>query len=161
MVPICWSAQADETGVDRVHIAINDSLYVYELDVGWSFAGDAIPAYFTTNWIYNDPPVVNSNLMKVALSGLSYGESHINVQVAADLSTTYSVRDVDLSLPRTAETTVSDDFVPYDNINSINARGRCFSLKFTNDVDAIDEPEPSHICQVLITGQTSPGALYL
>ncbi len=161
IIPLAYSAQSDQTGQDRIHFCVDGSNYMYEMDVGWSFAGKGIPAFFTTNWIYNDPPVNFSNLMKLSLSGLSYGSSNINVQAASDLQDNYTSRSCEINIPRNSESTVRKDWVPYDNINSINQRGRCFSLKFTNDIANVNSPEPSHICQVLIIGQTSPGAGYL
>jgi hypothetical protein len=162
VVPIAWSSQADEEGVDRVHfshyspdstVSAADSYFVYELDRGWSFNGQFIPAYFQTSWMYTNPGA-NFGVRKMILDGLSYGYSNIEVTTARDLSNSFQTTRVICSLPKNAATTLSDEFVPYSTVASLNERGRAISLKFTavgdGTGDALNNPEPAHVCQVLL-----------
>ncbi len=166
MVPFAWSAEADETGSDRIHVAHYsplsditdaDSKFVYELNTGWGFAGLFIPADFTTSWIYSLPNA-NYNLKKVVIDGLSYGYSTIELTTARDLKDVFSTTRSIVSLPRTPESSLSADLVPYTTVASQAERGRAIALKFTNvgsQSDKINTPEPPHIIQVLLLNETS------
>jgi hypothetical protein len=171
-VPIAWSAQMDEDGVDRVHIApdqdeggmeADDERFVYELDKGWSFAGNYIPHYFTTNWNYASQPMSVKLLRKILLEGVSRGSAHLVVTTASDWSTDFTTTETQLNLPRTAESEISDDFVAYSNINSLASRGRLIAIKLAGDPQGdtaalkLAAAEPSHVAQVLILGFTVDG----
>ena len=163
LVPIAWSSQADENGVDRVHIAhygtlstvtSDDSEFVYELDIGWSFAGNYIPAYFVTSWSYSNNPASNYLLRKVIADGLSYGYNNVELTTAHDLSPDYQTSRVIASLPKTVVDPPETDFTPYSTVCSVGERGRTISMKFTavgdGTVDALTHPEPAYIFQVLV-----------
>ncbi len=172
IVPIAWSSAVDEDGKDRVHIAhystsssLIENQFVYELDVGWSFAGNFIPAYFTTNWNHASSPMTVKLLRKALLEGLSRGHANIVLQTAEDWSGSFTTFETDLSLPRTEITPISDEFVNYSNINSLATRGRVISLRLTNSpqgataAEKLIAAEPSHLCQVLILGFMTEGQI--
>jgi hypothetical protein len=171
-VPIAWSSQMDEDGVDRVHLAPDAALsgmtagnaeFVYELDRGWSFAGNYIPHYFTTNWNYGSSPMAVKILRKILLEGVSRGSAHLVVTTASDWSTSFTTLETQLNLPRTAEDEISPDFVAYSNINSLASRGRVIAIKLAGDPQGataaakLAAAEPSHVAQVLILGFTIDG----
>lgn len=160
MVPIAWSSQVDHKGAERIHVshystssAVTEALgkYVYELDRGWSFDGNPIPAYFTLNWYYNKNPVGNTIIRKIISHGLSHGYSNAAVKIAVDLSDTYSTIAPNVSLPSSTASSFYTDFKSFETITSIEGRGRSFSLKF---ICTPEDPEPSHIYQVLIVSFT-------
>jgi hypothetical protein len=169
MVPICWSAQMDVNGIDRVHVGHYStesqvsnaaSKFVYELDRGWGFGGNAISANFTTNWNYASNPMSYKTLRKIVLEGVSKGYSNIIVQTSENFDRRdVTTAETTISLPRNPDEVLTDDFYPYYNINSLASRGRNISLKVTNKPVSITDPEPSHICQVMLLDFTSQGAL--
>jgi hypothetical protein len=160
LVPIAWSAQADHEGTERIHVAHystssevseSSSKYVYELNTGWSFAGNFIPAYFVTSWQYAQPSN-NWKLTKLILDGVSFGQGSLRLTTARDLLPTFQTTAENVSMPKTPAATLSTDYTPYFTVASPHDRGRTISMKFTAHETDITVPEPPHICQVLVLG---------
>lgn len=179
LVPLAWSSEVDDSGVDKIHVshysptsAISeaDAQYVYEMNSGWGFAGKYIPHYLSTNWNYNQSPMMQKIVRKVLLEGLTYGKAGLLIDVASDLKTnaqgfgSYSEVPVEISLPPAEDVVdIFPDYVASSNISSLASRGRTFSIKIYGDPEGANEAEqlaniePSHVCQVLVLGFTSSG----
>jgi hypothetical protein len=167
LVPFAWSSQVDEKGVDRVHVSHFSPLsavtsangkYVYEMDQGWGFGGNFIPAEYVINWFYQDP-FTEVTLKKVRLDGLTQGVSSCSLFVGKDYDTTFSTNSSDISLPRNPLDSYSVEFVPATTMTNTNLRGRSMSLKVVDVIpsgDAITDPIPPDIHQAMMV-QFDPG----
>lgn len=160
VLPIAWSSQVDDTGVERIHFS-NYSLdysspYVYELDRGWGFEGNPIPNNYVVNWIYNDPFSFYT-VKKVRLDGLTKGLSSCNVSTASDYNLDFGTAVVDISIPRSSASNVyTKDFQPATNMSNIAKRGRNITLKVEySPLDGVG-PTPPDIHQVMLL-QYDPG----
>jgi hypothetical protein len=167
LVPFAWSSQVSEKGVDRVHVSHFSPLsavttangkFVYEMDQGWGFAGNFIPAEYVINWFYQDP-FTEVTLKKVRLDGLTQGVSSCRLLVAKDYDATFSTASSDISLPRNPLDSYSVEFVPATTMTNTNLRGRSMSLKVEDVIpsgDAITDPIPPDVHQAMMI-QLDPG----
>lgn len=155
LVPIAWSSEVDNNGVERVlmshysNISEASTNYVYQLDKGWGFAGQFIPAYYVVNWHYKDP-FTEMNLRKVRLDGLTLGVSSNNIYTSNDYNTTFDPQAVDISM--TEETPLPQlyqDYWPATKLAHVGARGRSIGMKI-EDVGTASNPIPPDIHQVLL-----------
>ena len=161
MVPFAWSSQVDDNGVERIHISHYapkssfDSNLVYELDRGWGFAGEYIPANYVTNWFYKDP----FNLVtakKLRLDGLTNGLSQCNVTLAKEYESTFSTASVDISLDLEADSPYYPFFQPTTTMANIAVRGRSIAFKIT-DTESDLGPIPPDVHQTLLIQFDSGG----
>lgn len=167
LVPFAWSSQVDEKGVDRVHVShfsplsaitTSNGKFVYEMDQGWGFAGNFIPAEYVINWFYQDP-FTEVTLKKVRLDGLTQGVSSCSLFVGKDYDSTFSTNSSDISLPRNPLDSYSVEFVPATTMTNTNLRGRSMSLKVVDVIpsgDSITDPIPPDVHQAMMV-QFDPG----
>lgn len=167
VVPFAWSSQTDDKGRERIHfshyspksgIGAQSGAFVYEMDVGWSFAGNFIPAFYTVNW-FNRNPFLFSTIRNLRIDGLTKGYSSCKVYCAKDYDTTFSTNGVDISLPRSTASAYSLDFFPTSNMAHIAERGRSLSIKVVNEIpsgETITDPIPPDIHQIGLI-QYGPG----
>ena len=157
-VPVAWSSQVDDTGVERIHFTSYTQdyfpLYVYELDRGWGFDGYAIPASYTVNWYYKDP-FSDSTIKKVRLDGLSQGFSTCAITLAKDYNLQFNTVGTDISIPKSKVGEFTIDLVPVTNMANVAATGRNLSLKVTDTLLDIG-PTPPDIHQMMLV-QFDPG----
>lgn len=168
LVPLAWSSQMDDRGVERIHVshysATSDiseanSLYVYELERGWGFAGKFIPAFFATNWYHKDP-WKEATLKNVRVDGLSLGYGSATISVAKDYEEVYNTVTEPISLPATADDTISEDYKATSHMGHVGRTGRNFSIKVAEAIpsgDTIDDPTPPVIYQIMLTQFASAG----
>lgn len=170
LVPFAWSSQVDNNGIERIHVSHYSSNsnvasettlenYVFELDKGWSFAGNYIPEFYTLNPVFRDP-FTETNIRKIRLDGLTKGVGDNEVTTAKDYSRTFGSQATDISLtkigPSTASTTYSTDFYAATNMANVAERGRSISLKVTGS-GSISAPVPSDIHQIMLVQYAAGG----
>lgn len=133
---------------------------VYEMEKGWSFDGDYIPHFLELNWYFGDNPVDFRELYNVRVHGLTKGN------VLLDVSSNGMQTDNDfygddysepqhIDLPRKHDMHVSSEYVPVTTYAEPRNRGLAVQLKFEGRNTDIEQPEPSHVLQVLVT-QSEP-----
>lgn len=158
VVPLAWSAQTDQYGVDRVHISHYSALsdaevpYVLELDRGWGFDGRYIPHSMTINWYHTDSPLYYKTLSKFRVDGLSNGISRQVVDASTDYEENWDQIKVIMNMPRNSDR-YSYDLRPVTEIKDFSKYGRQFAIRFKeyyNVQNTIFDPEPSHVNQVLV-----------
>jgi hypothetical protein len=168
LVPLAWSSQMDQRGKERIHVshysATSDitaanSLYVYELERGWGFAGKFIPAHFATNWYHPDPWKAKQ-VMNVRMDGLSLGYGSSEISVAKDYEEVYNTVSEPISLPASPDDTISEDYKATTHMGHIARTGRSFSFKVEEVIpsgDTIDDPTPPCIYQLMLLQFASGG----
>lgn len=142
LVPIAHSSQVDDDGRERIHMAhysprsaisATDSKYVYEFERGYGFDGDWFDAFFDTAFSYKDP-FRSTTVRKVRADGLTRGYGPYTITVGADYDEdSYSLTDVNISLPRNPAVTVSDDPKPSTTMANVAKDGRCLSYRIKRD----------------------------
>lgn len=162
LVPLAWSSQVDERGVERVHVshysatsAITDAdaLYVYELERGWGFAGRFIPAFFSTNWYAKDP-YTEKTIKNIRMEGLTLGYGSTVVSLAKEYEEVYNTVVEPISLPKTPWDEIETDYKPTSSMAHIARTGRNFSIKIEDVIpsgDTITDPVPPCIHQIMLT----------
>ena len=158
-IPIAWSSEVDDTGVERLHFSHYSrnvsTPYVYEFDRGWGFAGNFIQANYITNWYYSDP-FKSTTIKKLRMDGLTQGISSCNVLTAKDYLLDFGTNPVDISLPRASDTSsYTVDAQPQTNMANIAERGRAIAIK-VQDVELEIGPTPPDIHQIMLV-QFDPG----
>lgn len=168
LVPVAVSSQIDDDGKERIHashystkslIDADDAKYVYEMEVGWGFAGNYIPWYYTLNW-WSPNPFGDSVLRKVRLDGLTRGIGETKLSTAADYerdSTTAGVRFTNttqsLTMPLSAYPRIYPDYVPATRMASSAERGRLIAVKVSGEFNSgltSGTPTPPELHQVLL-----------
>lgn len=172
LVPVCATSEIDTYGVERSYVAHYnadspvESQHVYELDSGNSFDGNYIPHHFDTNWFFGSAPSTFTTINGVRMYGRSRGFSNIDLSVVgqqadfdfsgAELTSTPAA----INLPRTAGA-IFNDYKPVTTRTDISGRGLSIKFRFSGSNTDLTLPEPSHICQVLITYASPEGAFDL
>lgn len=161
ITPLCYSSQVDQYGKERIHIGTwneddGGSNYVYEMDVGWSFDGQIIPAYFETNWLFQGGPATYATTAGLRAHGIVQGKASLTV-TAGSIDTSYqdnytSVQSV-INLNRGLDRLVYQEYVPATNRTDLAKRGLGIQYKFTSSATT---NEPPHVVQVM-TVHTRPG----
>lgn len=168
LVPLAWSSQVDQRGVERIHvshysptsdISEANSKYVYELERGWGFAGKFIPAFFATNWTTKDP-YKEKSIKNVRMDGLSYGYGSSRISIAKEYEEVYNTVKEPISLPPVPSETLSDELKATTSMAYVAATGRNLSLKVEDFIatgDTIDDPIPPCIHQIMLTQYAPEG----
>lgn len=172
LTPIAHTAQNDSLGRERIFVShynadIQQSnsntnlLYAFELDKGWSFAGNWFPWNYITNWNYvpqaNPKSTDRKVSRKVTLYGLSYGISHMSYATSATYQDPSNFL-YDISLPPKIPATnpqipLQKDLTAYQSKTaSIADRGEYFSIavrnqspEFDNNIQRILPPVVSQV----------------
>jgi hypothetical protein len=167
LVPIAWSSQVDDNGAERIHVTHYSTqstvtsisgLYVYELDKGWGFAGNFIPASYTINWFYKDP-FSFTTAKKIRLDGLTSGISSCSVTTSKDYSTEFSTNSVDISLPKNPLSSFYPIQTPSTNIANIQVNGRSLSFKVSDTLSGEIGPLPPDTHQIMLVHFDTGGKL--
>lgn len=173
LVPIANTTENDSLGRERVFIShygisnpsgnTNDNLkYVFEVDKGWSFAGQGFEWFFSTNFDFakeaKKTPADEATSRALKLYGMSYGYS----QVGARLGNAY--REIgpakyDVSIPppyKQGERVINlqyDLYPYYSNIQHTAMEGELFTMIVSNDSPKMGSPFdilPPSIFQVVL-----------
>jgi hypothetical protein len=164
LVPLAWSSQVDQRGVERIHvshysptseISDTDALFVYELEQGWGFGSRFIPAYFTTNWYAKDP-FTEKTIKNLRMDGLTYGYGDSVVTLAKEYSEVYNTATEPVSLPASPSATLSVDLKPATHMAHIGRTGRNFSIKI-EEQDTEWAPSPPVVYQIMLTQYAPQG----
>jgi len=141
-VPIAHSSQVDGDGRERIHLAHYsprstisnaNSKFVYEFERGLGFDGSWFDAFFDTAFAYKDP-FREATVRKVRADGLTRGYGPYTITVGADYDEdSYSLTDVNISLPRNPAATVSDDPKPSTTMANVAKEGRSLSYRIKRD----------------------------
>jgi hypothetical protein len=159
VIPLAKASAIDKVGKDRNFISFYDfksqvegvginfnNSWVWELDRGWGFGANPIPAWFTTTHNFFDNPFQISTVRDIRLHGLSLGLGELTVAVSADyLSNDFPNGNIygqmptntapqDISLPRAGGDDSwqhrAGDLQPQTNIAAVGKTGRSFSFQF-------------------------------
>lgn len=163
VVPLCHSSQVDQFGKERIHFGhwsedAGGSSYVYEGDIGWSFDGELIPAYFETNWVFDSPNGFITTA-GVRLHGVTQGKASLKVD-ASSIDTSYEDNysgsvSQPINLDRGLTRDVYQTYVPATNKSDLARRGLAIKYKVSSTATS---NEPPHVCQ-LMTVYTRQGGL--
>ena len=162
--PIATSSQVDSFGRERIHYStwdIDDGAldYVFEGELGWSFDGNVIPAFFDTNWYFAGNQV--SRLQSVAgvrLHGLIGGYASLNIfasGIEMEYNSTFSTTSQPINLDRNYTTKIFENYQPATNIVDLAKRGLGIQFRLQSSATT---PEPPHVLQVLTVHMRASGS---
>ena len=180
IVPLGLTSSVDAKGRERIFLApdlkqstdTNNTLtktafasYILAVDKFWGFdSGSTIlaqPAYFVTNYFYDENPVYNFTLMKVLAEGASRGVADLSVSAAKDYEETTFNTAQDLVLANPAYTSLGVDYYAHSDTASPAQSGRNVLIKFANynslnrntdetTYNITKIPQPPHYVQLLL-----------
>lgn len=120
--------------------------YVFALDRGWSFDGEAIQCHITPYYNFFDGQVFEfKQVNKARLFGLSRGLASLNVYAGKEFESVSSSNPQDISL--TFGSVLLPDYTQATEIANIAKRGVCLRLRFEGDTEST---EPSYVMQSLL-----------
>ena len=175
LVPIAISHSTDNSTAERIHIAhwnrslgiadaagnsVDTFKYVFELEKGWSFDGEAFPTRMTVNLTLLESPYNYDSIRKAELHGLDYQ----NTTLFCGWGTRYSeelsydglaMGDTFTPAGRNEADVVTTDYVPFSKMIQVATRGRPLMMKLKNTETATggladSALEPPHILQAVL-----------
>lgn len=163
-VPLAVCSVIDNYGEEHLLASSLDtripaySTYVFELDKGWGFAGQPVPHFFETNWLFTDQNKYFT-VQKVRMYGLTHGVASLKIQASGiqdNLKAEYHDTVEDISLPESMERYSVQMYDANSSMADLANRGLGVQLKISNTNN--DTMEPAHVCQVLMLGINPQGA---
>jgi len=166
-IPLAGSSAIDKYGRERIHMshyspkedaaAAQNVYYAYEFDRSWSFMGHPIKHSIRLNENFLGDAFEVDKLMKIACHGLSHGYAPLKVSVGYDYGEPGAAtrQAVDISLPRTPTTYISQDPASTMNVADVGSRGRSFNIKLFYPPTGAGVVSPPHSLQTLLL-QYSP-----